>query len=183
MQELQHKESWAPKNWWFWAVVLRKTLQSPLDSKETQPVHPKENQSWIFIGRTEAEAEAVLLWPTDWKNWLIGKDPDAEKTEVWGEGDNRGWDVWLASLIDGHEFEQSLGVGDGQERLMCCSPWGCKESNTTEWLNCSMFSLETSLMAWWGKKPCWTAQVARNCRHPLGAESSPPADSQEPPRS
>ena len=97
-------------------MALRKTLQSPLDSKETQPVHPKGNQSWIFIGRTEAEAEAILLWPTDRKNWLIGKDPDAGKTEVWGDGDNRGWDVWLASLIDGHELKQSVGVGDGQEK-------------------------------------------------------------------
>ena len=79
MQELQHKESWAPKKWWFWTVVLRKTLQSPLDSKEIQPVHPKGNQAWIFIGRTEAEAEALVLWPTDARNWLIGKDPDAGK--------------------------------------------------------------------------------------------------------
>ena len=98
MQELQHKESWAPKKWWFWTVVLRKTLQSPLDSKEIQPVHPKGNQAWIFIGRTEAEAEALVLWPTDARNWLIGKDPDAGKPEAWGEGDNRGWDGWLASL-------------------------------------------------------------------------------------
>ena len=97
MQELQHKESRAPKNWWFWTVVLRKTLQNPLDSKEIPLVNPKGNRSWIFIGRTEAEAKALVLWPTDAKNWLIGKDPDAGTTEVWGERDNREWDGWLAS--------------------------------------------------------------------------------------
>ena len=98
MQELQQKENGAPKNCWFWTVVLRKTLQSPLDSKEIQPIHPKGNQSWIFFGRTKAEAETLVLWPIDGKNWLFGKDPDAGKTEVWGEGDNRGWDGWMASL-------------------------------------------------------------------------------------
>ena len=77
--ELDHKESWSPKNWCFWTVVLEKTLESPLDSKEIQPVHPKGNQSWIFTGRTEAEAEAPILWPPDAKNWLIGKDSDAGK--------------------------------------------------------------------------------------------------------
>ena len=79
MWELDHKESWAPKNWCFWTVVLEKTLESPLDSKEIQPVHPKGNQSWIFIGRTDAEAETSIFWPPDVKNWLIGKDPEAGK--------------------------------------------------------------------------------------------------------
>ena len=97
MQELEHKEIWEPKYWWFWTVVLGKTLENPLDRKEIQPVHPKGNQSWIFIGRKEAEAEALVLWPTDAKNWLIGKAPDARKTEVQGERDNRGWDGWMAS--------------------------------------------------------------------------------------
>ena len=102
MWELDHKESWVPKNWCFWTVVLEKTLESPLDCKEIQPVSPKGNQSWIFIGRTDAEAEAPIFRPPDMKNWLIGKDP--EKTEGWerlkagGEGDNRGWDGWMASL-------------------------------------------------------------------------------------
>ena len=135
MQELQHKESWALKNWWFWTVVLGNTLESPLDSKEIQPVHPKGNQSWIFIGWAEDEAEALVLWPTDAKNWLIGKDPDAGKTEIWGEGDNRGWVDWMASWLDRHEFDQSLGAGDGQESLTCCSPWGLKQFNKTAWLN------------------------------------------------
>ena len=79
MWELDHKESWAPKNWYFWTVVLEKTLESPLDCKEIQPVHPKGNQSWIFIGRTDVEAEAPILWPPDVKSWLIWKDPHAGK--------------------------------------------------------------------------------------------------------
>ena len=77
--ELDYKESWTPKNWWFWTVALEKTFESPLDYKEMQPVNPKDNQSWILIGKADAEAETPILWPTDVKNWLIGKDPDAEK--------------------------------------------------------------------------------------------------------
>ena len=96
MWELDHKESWMPKNWCFWTVVLEKTLESPLDCKETKPVNPKGNQSWIFIGRTDAEAKAPILWPPDAKNWLIGKDPDVERLKA-GEGDDRGWDGWMAS--------------------------------------------------------------------------------------
>ena len=106
MWELDHKESWVPKNWCFWAVVLEKTLESPLDCKEIQPVHPKGNQSWVFIGRTDIEAETPVLWPADEKNWLTGKDPDAGKD--WGqqekgmtEDEMAGWHHWL----DGHEFE------------------------------------------------------------------------------
>ena len=79
MWDLDHNEGWAPKNWCFWTVVLEKTLDSPLDSKEIQQVNPKENQSWVFIGRTDAEAETPILWPPDAKNWLIWKDPDAGK--------------------------------------------------------------------------------------------------------
>ena len=96
--ELYYKESWAPKNWCFWTVVLEKTLESPLDCKEIQPVHPKGNQSWIFIGRTDVEAETRILWPPDAKNWLIWNDPDAERLKAGGEGDDRRWDVWMASL-------------------------------------------------------------------------------------
>ena len=99
MWELDYKESWALKNWCFWTVVLEKTLESPLDCKEIQPVHPKGNQSWIFIGRTDPEAGTPVLWPLDGKNWLIWKDPDAGKD--WrqeGEGDGREWDGWMASL-------------------------------------------------------------------------------------
>ena len=136
MWELDYKESWAPKNWSFWTVVLEKTLESPLDSKEIQSVNPKGNQSWIFIGRTDAEAETPLLWPTDVKNWHIGKDPDAGKDWRWEEkgmteDELVGWHHWF----DGHEFEQVPGVGDGQGSLVCCSPWGQKELDMTEWLN------------------------------------------------
>ena len=94
--ELEHKESWVPKNWWFWTVVLEKTLESPLDCKEIKPVNPRRNQSWIFIGRTDAEAEAPILWPPDVKNWLVGKDPDAGKDWRQEEEDG-GWDGWMAS--------------------------------------------------------------------------------------
>ena len=127
--------TWAPKNWCFWTVVLEKTLEKPLVCKEIKPVHPKGNQSWIFIGRTVAQAETTILWPPDAKNWLIGKDPDAGKDwrrEEKGMTDEMvGWHHWL----NGHEFQQAPGVGDGQGGLVCCSPWGRKESDTTEWLN------------------------------------------------
>ena len=135
-QELDYKESWALKNWCFWTVMLEKTLKSPLGCKKIKPVHPKGNQSLIFIGRTVTRAGAPILWPPDVKNWLIGKDPDAGKDwrqEEKGmtEDEMVGWNHWLY----GHEFEQAPGVGDGQGSLACCSPWGCKESDKTEWLN------------------------------------------------
>ena len=99
MWELDYKESWVPKNWCFWTVVLEKTLESPLDFKEIQPVHPKGDQSQVLIGRTDAEAETPILWLPDAKNWLIWKDPDAGKDwRQGGEGDDRGWDSWMASL-------------------------------------------------------------------------------------
>ena len=104
--ELDHKEGWAPKIWCFWTVVLEETLESPLDCKEIQPVHPKGNQSWIFIGRTDAEAEAPILWPPDVKSQLTGKDPGAGKDgkhkgrlKAGGEVGDRGCDGWMASLI------------------------------------------------------------------------------------
>ena len=97
MWELDYKESWAQKNWCLWSVVLEKILESPLDCKEIQPLQPKVNQSWIFIGRTDVEAETPILWPPDVKNWLIWKDPDAGKDWRRGEGDDRGWDGWMAS--------------------------------------------------------------------------------------
>ena len=99
MWDLHYKESWAQKNWCFWTVVVEKTLESPLDCKEIQPVNPTGNQSWIFIGKTDAEAEAPILWPLEAKNWLTRKDPDAgEDWRGGGEGDDRGWDGWMASL-------------------------------------------------------------------------------------
>ena len=97
MWELSFKESWALKNWCFWTVVLEKTLESPLDSKEIQPVHPNGNQSWMFFGRTDAEAETPILWPPDAKNWLIWKDPDAGKDWRQEEKGTTGWDGWMAS--------------------------------------------------------------------------------------
>ena len=128
MWELDYKESWAPKNWCFWTVVLEKTLEGPLDCKEIQPVHPKGNQSWIFIGRTDAP----ILWPPDAKNWLIGKDPDAGKD--W-RGEEKGTTedemVGWHHRLDGHEFEWTPGDGDGQGGLACCDSWGRKESDTT----------------------------------------------------
>ena len=124
------------KNWFFWTVVLEKTLESPLNCSQIQPVHPKGNQSSIFIGRTDAVAETAILWPPDAKTWLIGKDPDAGKD--WRQADKGmtedemvGWQ----NQLDGHEFEQAPGVGDGQGSLVCCSPWGHNESDTSERLN------------------------------------------------
>ena len=116
--------------------MLEKTLESPLDSKEIQPVHPKGNQSWLFIRKTDAEAETPILWPPDVKNLLTRKDPGAGKDwrqEEKGmiEDEMVGWHHWL----DGLEFEQPLGIGDGQGSLVCCSPWGSKESDMTEQLN------------------------------------------------
>ena len=134
MWELDYKESRALKNWYFWTVVLKKTLQSPLDCKEIQPVHPKGNQSWVFIETTdaEAEAEAPILWPPDAKNWLIWKDPDAGKDwrqEEKGmtEDEMVGWHHWL----NGHEFEHTPAYGEEQGSLVCCSPWHHKESDMT----------------------------------------------------
>ena len=118
MLELDCEESWTPKNWCFWTVVLEKTLESPLDCKEIQPVHPKGDQSWVFIGRTDVEAETPVLWPPDAKSWLIGKDPDAGKD--WGqekkgtaEDEMVGWH----HRLNGHEFEHTLGDNEGQGSL------------------------------------------------------------------
>ena len=127
-------------------MVLEKALESPLDCKEIQPVHPKGNQSWIFIGRTDAETEAPILWPPDAKSWLIGKDPDAGKDWRQEEKGTTGDEVveWDHEL-NGLEFEQAPGVGDGQGSLLCCSPWGRKESDTTEQLNWSDLIWKTEL--------------------------------------
>ena len=134
MWELDHKEGWVPKNWCFRTVVLEKTLWNPPDCKETKPVYPKGNQLCILSGNTDAEAESPILWTPDTKSWLIGKDPDAGKDWRQEKGtteDNMiGWYHWF----NGHEFEQTLGDGKGQGNLLCCSPWGHKESDMTEWL-------------------------------------------------
>ena len=135
MWELDHKENWAPKNSCFWTVVLENPLQD-LDCKEIKPVNPKGNKSWIFIGRTDAEAAASVLWPPDVKNCLVGKDPDSGKDwrrEEKGltEDEMVGWHHWF----DGHDCERTPGVGDRQVSLACCSPWGLKESDMTEQLS------------------------------------------------
>jgi len=134
--ELGCEESWVLKNWCFWTVVLEKTLKSPLDCKEIQPVHSKGDQSWVFFGRTDAKAETPILWPPDAKSWLLGKDSDAGRD--WGqeekgttEDEMAGWHHWL----DGREFEWTLGVGDGQGGLACRDSWGRKELDMTERLN------------------------------------------------
>ena len=125
--------------------MLEKTLESALDCKEIQPVHPKGNQSWIFIGRTDAQAEMLILWPPDAKSWLIWKDPDAGRN--WGqeekgmtEDETVGWHHWL----NGHGFGWTPGVGDGQGGLACCGSWGHKELDMTERLNWTELN-------WWYK--------------------------------
>ena len=136
MWELDCEESWAPKNWCFWTVVLEKILESPLNSKEIQPVHSEGDQPWDFFGRNDAKTETPVLWPPHVKSWFIGKDPDAGRD--WGqeekgmtEDEMAGWYAWL----DGSESEWTPGVGDGQGGLVCCDSWGRKESDMTERLN------------------------------------------------
>ena len=133
-----YKESWVLKNWCFWTMVLEKTLESPLECKEIQPVHPKGDQSWVFIGRNDVEAKTPVLWPPDMKSWLIWKDPDVGKD--WRQEEKGttkdemfGWHYRL----NGHEFGWTSGVGDGQRGLACCGSWGRKESAATElnWTN------------------------------------------------
>ena len=134
--ELDHKEGWALKNWCFQTVVLEKTLESPLESKEMKPVHPKGTQPWTSTGRTDAAAEAPILWPPNVNSQLIEKDPDAAKD--WGQEEKRTTEdemVGWHHRVSGHEFEQTPGVGKGQGSLGCCSQWGCKEPDMTEQLN------------------------------------------------
>ena len=157
MWELDHEEGWALKKWRFWTVVLEKTLESPLDCKEIQPVHPKGNQSWMFIGRTDVEAETPILWPSDEKNWLIGKDPDAGKD--WGQEEKGTTEDEMAGWhhrFNGHGFESVLGVVDGHASLVCCSLWGRKsQTQLSNWTELKVwrvvYSWEwmcTSLEAW-----------------------------------
>ena len=135
MWELDCEEGWAPKNWCFWTLVLEKTLESPLDCKESHPVHSVGDQPWDFFGRNDAKAETPVLWPPHAKSWLIGKDSDAGRD--WGqeekgttEDEMAGWHHWL----DGHESGWTLGAGDGQGGLVYCDSWGRKELDMTEWL-------------------------------------------------
>ena len=136
MSELDHKEGWAPKNWCFQAVVLEKTSETSLLSKEIKPVNPKGSQPWLLIGRTDAETEAPILWPPDVKSQVIGKDPDAGK--YWRQGAKGmiadkmvGWH----HRLNGHESEQTPWDSEVQGSLACSSPWGRKDSDMTEQLN------------------------------------------------
>ena len=136
MWEVDHKESWAPKNWCFWTVVLEKTLESLLDCKEIQPVNPKGNQSWIFTGRTDAEAKTPTFWPLDMKNGLIGKDPDSGKGRRQEEkGTTEDEMIEWHHQLEGREFEQAPGIGDGQGSLECCSAWGCSQTQPNDWID------------------------------------------------
>ena len=130
------EESWVPKSWCLWTVVLEKTLENPLDCREIQPIHSKGNQPWDFFGRTDAKAETPILWPPHVKSWLIGKDSDAgrdwgQETKGTAEDEMAGWHHGL----DGRESEWTPGVGDGQGGLACWDSWGHKELDMTEWLN------------------------------------------------
>ena len=147
MWELDCEDSWVLTNWCFWAVVLEKTLESPLDCKEIQPVHPKGDQSWVFIGRTDAEVETPILWPPHAKSWLIGKDPNAGKD--WGqekgttEDEMAGWHHWL----NVYEFGWTPGVGDGQGGLACCSSWEIDGETVTDLIFWAPKSLQMVIAA------------------------------------
>ena len=135
MWELDCEEGWSLKNWGFWTVVLEKTLESPLDCKEIQPVHSKGDQSWVFIGRTDAKAESPVLWPPHTKSWLIGKDSDARRG--WGQEEKGTTENEMAGWYhrpDGHEFEWTPRVGCGQGGLACCNPWVTKsQTRLSDW--------------------------------------------------
>ena len=136
MWELDCEESWVLKNWCFWTVVLEKTLESPLDCKEIQPVHSKGDQPWNFFGRNDTKAETPILWPPHVKSWLTGKNSDAGRD--WGQEEKGTTEDEMAGWhhqLNGCEFEWTPGDGDGQGGLACCSSWGCKESDMTEQLN------------------------------------------------
>ena len=151
MWELDHKDNWVSKNWCFWNVVLEKTLESPLDCKVIKPVNPKGNQFWIFTGRTDTGAEVPIFWLLDVKNWLFGKDLDAGKDwrrEEKGmpEDETVGW----YHQLDGHDFEQTSGVGDRQESLACCSPWtrrvGRNWATELNWLLVKLLSFSSTIL-------------------------------------
>ena len=150
MWELYCEEGWVPKNWCFWTVVLKKTLVSPLDCKEIQQVHPKGNQSWVFIGRTDAEAETPVLWPPHVKCWLIGKDPDAGRD--WGQEEKGTTEDEMAGWhhrLDGREFEWTPAVGDGQGGLACCNSWGRKsQTRLSDWTELKLLIVSATFVFW-----------------------------------
>ena len=145
--------TWALKNWCFWTVVLAKTLESPLDCKEIQPVHSEVDQPWDFFGRNDAKAETLVLWPPHEKSWLIGKDFVVAR--VWGqekkgmiEDEMAGWHHWL----NGCEYEWTPEVGDGQGGLACCDSWSCKESDMTEqlkWTELNSMGISSGFLSFW----------------------------------
>ena len=143
--------------------MLEKTLENPLDYKEIQPVHPNGDQSWVFTGRTDAEAETPILWPPHAKRWLIWKDPDAEKD--WGQEEKETirWDGWMTSLTQWTGVWVTLGVDDGQGGLACCGPWGYKESDMTKRLNWSELLFQVGFIASFSTTPA----------EPLSAMSNP----------
>ena len=152
MLELDCEESWVPNNWCFWTVVFGKTLESPLDCKEIQPVH-SEDQPWDFFGTNDAKAETPVLWPPHAKCCLIGKDWCWEGLGAGGEGDDRGWDGLMASLTQWTWVWVNSRVDDGQGGLACCDSWGRKESDMTEWLkwtelNCLLIACQFDLSVW-----------------------------------
>ena len=137
------------ENWCFWTVVLEKTLESPLDCKEIQPVHSKGDRSWVFFGRNDADAETPVLWPPHAKSWLIGKDPDAGRD--WGQEEKGMTEDEMAGWhhrLDGHEFEWTPGVGDGQGGLACCNSWGHEELDTIERLNWTELNYIANCVSW-----------------------------------
>ena len=143
MWELDCEESWAPKNWCVLTVVLEKTLESPLDCKEIRTVHSEGDQSWVFFGRNDAKAETPMLWPPHVNSWLIAKDSDAGRD--WGQEEKGTTEDEMAGWhhqLDGHEFEWTPGVGDGQGGLVGCNSWGRKELDTTEGLNWTELNVE-----------------------------------------
>ena len=145
MWELDYKESWAPKNWCFWTVVLEKTFESPLDCKEIQPVHSKGDQSWVFIGRTDVEAETPILWPPHAKSWLISKDPDAGKD--WGQEEKGMTEEEMVGWhhrLNGHGFGWTSGAGDGQGGLACCGSWDRRVGH--DWVT----ELNWIILYYWG---------------------------------
>ena len=143
MWELDYKESWAQMNWCFWTVVLEKTLESPLDCKEVQPVHSIGDQSWVFIGRTDVEPETPIPWPPDAESWLIWKVPDAGKDwELKEKGTTKDEMVAWHHQLNEHGFGWTPGVGDGQRGLACCGSWCHKELDMTELLNWTELKLK-----------------------------------------
>jgi len=174
MWELDCEESWVPKNWCFWTVVLEKTLQSPLDCKEIQPVHPKGDQSWVFIERTDAESETPILWPPHEKYWLISKDSDAGRD--WGQEEKGTTEDQMAGWhyrLDAHEFEWTPGVGDGRGGLACCDSSGCKELEMTEQLNWTELTIEYFHMCDINNLPR-SLRKYRNHSHNIAEESETP---------